>query len=81
MKNGTLLVDKLVEIAKEAFKEEGSKFDELSFRKGVADCNNTSKLKNDHELRLKNKCKRNLNNRSANKVNDKRICHGQKDFE
>jgi hypothetical protein len=45
MKNGTLVVDKLVEIAKEAFKEEGSKFDELSFRKGVADCNNTSKLK------------------------------------
>jgi len=45
MKKGNLNVDIMVQISKRAFAEEGRKFDEAIFRKGVADCNNTSKFR------------------------------------
>jgi hypothetical protein len=44
MKKGNLNVDIMVQVSKRAFEDEGSKFDEVVFRKGVADCNNTSKF-------------------------------------
>jgi len=45
MKKGNLKVDIMVQISKRAFAEEGRKFDEAIFRKGVADCNNKSKFR------------------------------------
>ncbi|KDQ71661.1 hypothetical protein L798_08150 [Zootermopsis nevadensis] len=45
MKNGTLNVDTLVQVSKQAFQEDGRELDEALFRKGVSDCNSTSKLK------------------------------------
>jgi hypothetical protein len=44
MKKGNLNVDIMVQVSKRAFAEEGRKFDEAIFRKGIADCNNTSKF-------------------------------------
>jgi hypothetical protein len=45
MKNGILKVDILVQVSMKAFEEEGYKLDEVSYRKGVSDCNKTSKSK------------------------------------
>jgi hypothetical protein len=44
MRKGNLKVDIMLQVSKRAFEDEGRKFDEEVFRKGVAACNNTRKF-------------------------------------